>query len=376
MEYTFSSTLEDDYGVVYAPINYLGASTQIKWLVSYVNGKAKTVLLDTDDYIIINKTIYYVDKTYTSLDNCMVLLNDMFSKIGAPIKLESDGSGRFMIYSSQPFNITHITPKLQYALGLYYLKEVNINSVGTEIDGSMIYTYKCLATHFEYLTPIWYVISNMGTPSQISSMIDRYTCFHPAVNVKIINTFTDGQPLSISNCDYSTVSQASSLSNLRFHVVDSNLNPIKFLSPIYITITVDAYEMDPAIMEALGVQEPNANYMKIFEQYLKKNYELMATLLGKTENGVDKEPDMLPLDFKPQENQPKHIYKVNQDTNTAIMPDEIVGNIDKTLIIRSEDVGTKDDDRTQEKETSMIEKENVNIEEQQIKVDEETKTEN
>ena len=119
MEYTFSSTLEDDYGVVYAPINYLGASRQIKWLVSYVNGKAKTVLLDTDDYIIINKTIYYVDKTYTSLDNCMVLLNDMFSKIGAPIKLESDGSGRFMIYSSQPFNISFITHKLQYALGLY-----------------------------------------------------------------------------------------------------------------------------------------------------------------------------------------------------------------------------------------------------------------
>ena len=85
---------------------------------------------------------------------------------------------------------------------------------------------------------------------------------------------------------------------------------------------------------------------------------------------------MLPLEFKPQENQPKYVNKINQDTNIAITPDEIVGNIDKPIVIRSEEYGTKDDDRTQEKETGMIEKENVNIEEQQIKVDEETKTEN
>ena len=58
MEYTFSSTIEDGFSVVYAPINYLGASKQLKWHVSCVNGKANTVLLDTNDCVIVHKNIY------------------------------------------------------------------------------------------------------------------------------------------------------------------------------------------------------------------------------------------------------------------------------------------------------------------------------
>ena len=47
MEYTFASSIEDGFSVVYAPINYLGASNQLKWNVSYVNGKANAVYLLT-----------------------------------------------------------------------------------------------------------------------------------------------------------------------------------------------------------------------------------------------------------------------------------------------------------------------------------------
>ena len=126
MEYTFSSSIEDKFSTVYAPINYLGASTQLKWYVSYVNGKANAILLDTDDCIIINKQIYYIKRPYTSLDQVNSILNELLNQAG--ISVESDTSGRFVLSSADEFNITYITPRLKYALGLYYMKDINITS--------------------------------------------------------------------------------------------------------------------------------------------------------------------------------------------------------------------------------------------------------
>ena len=95
MEYTFSSIIEDDFSIVHAPINYLGAGGQLKWYVSAINGKANTVLLDPSDYMIIDKQLYYVDKIHVSLDNCQAILAQLVAKAG--IRLDSDNTGRYIL---------------------------------------------------------------------------------------------------------------------------------------------------------------------------------------------------------------------------------------------------------------------------------------
>ena len=367
MEYTFASSIEDGFSVVYAPINYLGASNQLKWHVSYVNGKANAVLLDEEDYAIIDKNIYFIDRTYTSLDTLKAILNDLFNK--ANITVEADKSGRFILYSSEPFTITFMTTRLKYALGLYYLNDINISGVEQFNEGELIYIFRCGAVHFNYLTPIWYVISNMGTPTQISSLIDRYRLYYPAINVKVINTFTESQPLCISNCEYFSISQASSLSNLRFQIVDSDMNPIKFLTPIYITISVEPVTEDEQIQEAMAEQEQNPNFVKMFQEYMKKNTELIETLLAKTERGITVEPEIPPMDEQPQYNQPVI-------ENKPCETDEGVTNIDSygisisNEVVYSELFGEGNDDKTEEKETGIEQQEEHNISEEAIRIQE------
>ena len=364
MEYTFSSALEDGFSVIHAPINYLGASKQLKWNVSCVNGKANTVLLDTDDYAIINKKIYFVDKVHVSLDDCINVLNHFINK--ASIYVDMDNSSRFILKSKDPFEITYMTPRLKYAFGLYYLKEVKIKS--NIVDDEAPYEYRCMATHFEYLTPIWYVVSNMGTPAQVSSLTDRFNTFYPAINVKIVNSFAHGQPLCITNCDYYTISQASSLANLRFHIVDSDLNPIKFLTPLYITVSVESVEHDESMVEAMSEQQENPNFITMFQAYLKKNTELMETLIAKTERGITYEPEYPPMIEIPQIISPKKENNMPVISNTE--PFEVIGTAEESKTPITEDYGLGNDDKTLEKETGTEQLQETSITENNIKVEE------
>ena len=367
MEYTFSSSIEDKFSTVYAPINYLGASTQLKWYVSYVNGKANAILLDTDDCIIINKQIYYIKRPYTSLDQVNSILNELLNQAG--ISVESDTSGRFVLSSADEFNITYITPRLKYALGLYYMKDINITSSVIFEGDAPVYYFICGAVHFDYLTPVWYVVSNLGTPTQVSSLVDRYRLYFPAVNVKVINTFTEGQPLSISNCDYYTVSQASSLANLRFQIMDSDMNPIHFLAPLYITVSVEAVEVDEGLREAMGEQEQNPNFMSMFQNYIKKNTEIMTTLMGQREMGVSVEPEYAPIEEKQEYNQPKVEHKLNElDEGVRDIDDE--GYVAPSEPILKESYGEGNDDKIEEKESGMESQQDHNLSENETKVGE------
>ena len=367
MEYTFSSCIEDGFSVIHAPINYLGASKQLKWYVSCVNGKANTVLLDTDDYAIINSEIYFVNKVHVSLDDCVNEINHFINK--ANIFVEMDNSSRFILRSAEPFEITYMTPRLKYAFGLYYLKEVKIKS--SQVDNDKYpYEYRCMATHFEYLTPVWYVVSNMGTPVQVSSLTDRFNTYYPAINVRIVNSFAHGQPLCITNCEYYTISQASSLANLRLHIVDSDMNPIKFLTPIYITVAVEPVEHDEHMVEAMSEQQENPNFITMFQAYLKKNTELMETLIAKTERGITYEPEYPPMTEIPQVNQPTELklepIKDNGPTN------EIVGTAETTPTPITESPGEGNDDRALEKEAGTEQLQETDISEETNKVEEQS----
>ena len=359
MEYTFSSTDADNYSEVVCPVNYMGASLQLKWYVSFMNGKANTILLDTDDYVEISDVKYYIYDTYTSLDNIQNILRELFGR--ASIHLDVDKAGRLIITSSQWFLLTGMSLHMKYATGFHYLKDVNIEATYDEINNQ--YYIKCKATPFDYLTPLWYVVSNLGSPNQIASMTEKYKIYYPAVAVKIVNTFSDGQAMNVSNGDYQTISQASSLSNLKLKIVDGNLEPIKFLNPIYLTVCLEEIPLDESIQEALIEQPPNKGYLEQLKQRLEMNYMKLEALLGKTEQGVAVEPEIAPFEETTEHNQLTPLSVLPPLEPAPILPDEHPGyNVETPEVLHEVDT-TKDDDRTEEKEQGQVEQQENNQEE-------------
>ena len=350
MEYTFSSTDAGSYNEIICPLNYTGASVQVKWYVSYINGKANTVLLDTDDYCDINDERYYVTDTYTSLDNLTTVLDGFFQQ--AQLNVAQDNAGRVKIYGSYFFWITGMSKRMMYATGFHYLKRIDLEAM---IDAEEKYFVKAKATPFDYLTPLWYVVSNLGSPNQVASMTEKYKIYYPAVAVKIVNTFTDGQALNISNGDYQTVSRASSLSNLKLTVVDGNLEPIKFLTPIYVTVCVEPVPLDESVEEALQEQAPNKSYVEQLRQQIEKNNQQMEALINKMEMGVSVEPQHQPFEETTEKNQPPPLPTEVPLQPPVITPDDTPGTQQETpQIIQPVDID-KDDDRTEEKEQGQVE---------------------
>ena len=60
--------------------------------------------------------------------------------------------------------------------------------------------------------------------------------------MRISNSWTTGMPIYASNADFVTSCHPSALSNLRLKLLDCNMNPVRLLSPIFVTITVQDQE--------------------------------------------------------------------------------------------------------------------------------------
>jgi hypothetical protein len=144
---------------------------------------------------------------------------------------------------------------------------------------------------------MWYVVSNLGSPNSISQQFNPYTSSNPAVVMRIMNSFVNEQPLSYNNSEFVTTSQASSLSNIRCEIVDANLEPIRFLNPVYLTISVKAIspeERQPK-EEALAEQPANKEQQMAMQQKQLDNMERMMMNTQKISDGVTVEPDHKPF---------------------------------------------------------------------------------
>ena len=202
-------------------------------------------------------------------------------------------------------------------------------------------------------------------------MRDKYKNFYPAVSVKIVNTFADGQALSISNGDYQTVSRASALNNLKAYIVDANLLPIKFLSPVYITVCLEEVPLDESVAEALQERPPNKEYIMQLKQKLEENNNKIAKLMSKLERGISAEPELEPIEEKKQENQPRPLSTLVIDNPSFITVDEQNGALEQTPVVYNDVDINKNDDRTEEKEAGQEKEQEKQIEEQPQKVAEE-----
>jgi hypothetical protein len=95
-------------------------------------------------------------------------------------------------------------------------------------------------------TPVLYLSSNLGSNSY-------RTCKHESgqittskrILMRINNSFFAKQPIIATNGDYTTVVRCSDLSDARFTLIDANYHEIKLLSPMYLTIQIEAIPDKP-----------------------------------------------------------------------------------------------------------------------------------
>ena len=287
----FSSTDPDRYYEVNCPVNYFGVSHQLKWFVSSINTVFTVEMFNSDDYITFNIcgeiVTIQLQKSYKDRDESG-LITDLNELLGVyTITLAADELGRYKFSCDREFWIVGISYALQQTLGFYYVKNINIENPIKCVETESTFTITAKAIGYNNLSPVWYLLSNLGSPNIVSSLYSPYEAYYPSIAMKIMNQFSPDQILQYSNSDFMSVSQASALSNLRVKLVDVNLQPVKLLSPLFVTISfIEMAEEKQAIDEAMAEQEPNNELKKQIEQKRQTNWKNLTDNLNKRMRGT------------------------------------------------------------------------------------------
>ena len=85
-------------------------------------------------------------------------------------------------------------------------------------------------------TPVLYLASNLGSNSYRTGRVTTSM----RILMRINNSFFAKQPIIATNGDYTTVVRCSDLSDARFTLIDANYHEIKLLSPMYLTVQIEA----------------------------------------------------------------------------------------------------------------------------------------
>ena len=336
-DYTFCSTDPNHFNEVECPVNYLGVSTQLKWYVSSINTYFSVAMFSPEDYIEFcvayvtysKSTRFYLQKNYKDRDESGLIndINEMLKEEYGKdfLTITTDELGRLKFVCQMPFEITGLSYGLKQALGLFYKKIVTPESPICCEYINRNYVIQAKAIGYNNLTPIWYLLSNLGSPNVINTMNDPYEMYYPAIAMKIQNTFSPDQPIQYSNGDFMCISQASSLANLRVKLVDINLKPVKLLTPLIVTVSFfEMAEEHAEVEEAMAEQETNKDILKAIKDQQKTNYKNLVENIKKTFKGVASDNEDLEAPEEQRGNEmAKNIEAKNAATELTVAAQDI-----------------------------------------------------
>ena len=331
---TFVSSDPDRYYEVECPVNYLGVSHQLKWYVSSINTMFSVIMFSPEDYIEYklgpaideeHKKIF-LSQYFKSFDEGVIeSLNEGFKNAGEGITITTDNLGRTQIDSMDYIEIIGISYALQQALGFYYIKDVSANNPIKSQGTGNGYVIHAKAIGYTNLSHVWYLLSNLGSPNLITTMYSPYETYYPAIAMKIQNQFSPDQFLQYSNSDFMSVSQASSLANLRVKLVDINLKPVKLLSPLVVTVSFfEMAEEHAEIEEAMAEQETNPDVKKAIKEKQATNYKNLVENLKKRLKGVASDNEDLEAPEEQRGNEmAENVQAQNAETEVAVAAQDI-----------------------------------------------------
>ena len=250
LDYTVNSTDEEHYNRINCNLPTTLQTKYCKMTVTSLTTNGDLIVLEKDDYIMINGKQYSLGNDYTNLDRVTFssLLEKVFNEANVDIHLSFDDANRLLIYSSEKFVVDRATYNMTLLTGLYNTS-FPIYAEYKEGDYDSKYYVRANSVGFTMSTPVLYLVCNVGIQSY-RNMNKTNEIAGAKIVMRLNNSFMPGQPIIVVNADFMTTIMTNDLSNLQYTLVDANMKEIKLLTPMYITIQIIAVPDTDVISDA------------------------------------------------------------------------------------------------------------------------------
>jgi hypothetical protein len=207
---------------------------------------ANIVVLSKEDYFVLNGVKYCINNDYSEVsassltESLNVLLQSTYGVTDT--QFFYDTCSRIYIASTNELTLTDCSYNLKLLLGLVNVefnieKPLQSTETTTNGQGTTIYTLRFPDVGLFLSTPVLYLASNLGSNSY-KNMPKTTTSMR--ILMRITNSFFAKQPISATNGDYTTTVRCSDLSDVHFILMDANYHVVKLLSPMYLTVEIEA----------------------------------------------------------------------------------------------------------------------------------------
>lgn len=256
VSYTVTSTDPHQYNTIRTNLQ-VPTGSYCRLSVTNLTTKATFIVLGKNDYISINGTSYYFKNEYNELlcDAIVELLTDILNSIS--ISATADNVGRLILQSSKSFVIDDMSYNTKQITGFYNDTFPITAEASLDDDDSTIYTAMSSSVGYPMLSPILYLVSNLG--AKCYDNVDELYCDRKIL-MRVSNSFSSNYPIVNGNAEFTSVVPINSLSNIEFRLVDANMHDIKLLTPMYLSIQTDTIEdeNDESKINLTTVQAPQA----------------------------------------------------------------------------------------------------------------------
>ena len=235
LTYTITSTNPECYNVIRTNLEP-PIGDYCRLTVTNLTTKASFIILNPDDFIVVNDVKYNFKDDYCELsaEGFSALLNELL--IEQDITSTIDNVGRLMISSNNEFIINNMSYNARLISGFY-----NDSFPLIPNYANPTYTVISRSVGFSLSTPILYLVSNLG--AKCYDNVDELYCDRK-IFMRVNNSFTSGYPIINSNGEFSQICKVNSLSNVEFRLVDGNMRDIKLLAPMYLSVNASSSD-DP-----------------------------------------------------------------------------------------------------------------------------------
>ena len=237
MDYTISSVDYTCNNRIYT--NIASPHTEFcKLTITSLTTIANFVLLDKSDYIIINGVKYCIKDDFSDVNTASLVeyLNGVIDADNPTCDLAAyyDSCSRIYFTSRDNITIDDCSYNLRLMMGLVNVPLPFADNTSID-DGKMLL---CPDVGLYLSTPVLYLACNLGSNSYKNTTQHNYTSMR--ILMRLLNSFFAKQPINNSNGDYTTIVRCTDLSDIRFTLVDANYHEVKLLSPMYLTVQIEA----------------------------------------------------------------------------------------------------------------------------------------
>lgn len=237
-DYTISSTDHTKNSVIYT--NLAAPRTEFcKMTITSLTTMANIVVLSKEDYFVLNGVKYCINNDYSEVsassltESLNVLLQSTYGVTDT--QFFYDTCSRIYIASTNELTLTDCSYNLKLLLGLVNV-ELPLQSTEVSAENNVsILRFPDVGLFLS--TPVLYLASNLGSNSYKNM---QKTTTSMRILMRITNSFFAKQPISATNGDYTTTVRCSDLSDVHFILMDANYHVVKLLSPMYLTVEIEA----------------------------------------------------------------------------------------------------------------------------------------